>query len=108
VALHYRGRALFELARFEEAYRDLKSASDQLRRDDVKYGFEDLDVVTNLPGAREAKRGDLLSLAANAAQHLGDVQKAADALADARSAYGAAISKAPNVRAWQESLAILP
>jgi WD40 repeat protein len=108
VQLDYRGRALFQLGRYNEAYSDLRQASSQLGREDIKYEFYDLVALTDAPGEREAKRGEMLALAAEAARRSGDVQKMADALADARSAYAAAIAKAPKRRSWQEAVAILP
>jgi WD40 repeat protein len=108
IELDYRGRALLELGRFDEAYRDLMAAGAKLGPDDAKYGYDDLDNVSATPGGREGKRGDLFALAAKAASLSGNAGKSTDALAAARSAYAAAIAKAPNKQIWQDALAILP
>jgi WD40 repeat protein len=108
IELDYRGRALLELGRFDEAYRDLMNAAEKLGPDDAKYGYDDLDNVSATPGAREGKRGDLFALAAKAASLSGDAGKSTDALTAARSAYATAIAKAQNKQIWQDALAILP
>jgi len=107
IYLHYRGRAAFHLGRYEDAYRDLRSAADRMRHDDVEYAYDDLE-LPNSAGVREATRGDMLAVAAQAAQLSGNVQSATDALAEARSAFAAAISRAPNSQIWNEALAALP
>ena len=104
---NYRGRALFELGNYKEAFRDLKEAADALTDADAKYDFDDLETLPDVPGSREAKRGEMLAFAAEAARRFGDAQLATDTLAEAKAAYAAALSKTPTMQLWKESMALL-
>ncbi|MCL2715777.1 MAG: hypothetical protein FWD68_14660 [Alphaproteobacteria bacterium] len=102
--LRTRGRALFEEGNFEQAFQDLREAADLWADPAVKDVLEDLKPLADMPGAREARGGEMLALAALAARRSGKAEAAAQAVRDARAAYAAALSKTPTMRAWTEAM----